>query len=102
MAVADASVSVIVGAANRIDLRAWQHGRIESMGKRRHVSDGGSGGQFILGSIQSGTDSRSLSCQVMLLNIYHLCIKAALTNIFYHPALHHLNKFIHYSKLCCV
>lgn len=41
MAAADASVSVIVRTANRIDLRVWQLGRIESMGKRRHVPDGG-------------------------------------------------------------
>lgn len=43
MAVGDASVSLIVGTANRIGFE-----RIERMRKRRHVSDGGSGGQFIL------------------------------------------------------
>lgn len=41
MAVTDASVSLIVRSANRIDLRVWQLGRTESMGKRRHVPDGG-------------------------------------------------------------
>ncbi|XP_067426999.1 serine/arginine repetitive matrix protein 5 [Thunnus thynnus] len=39
MAVIDASVSLIVRAANRIDLRVWLFGRLESMGKR-HVPVG--------------------------------------------------------------
>lgn len=47
MAVTDASVSLIVRAANRIDLRVWQLGRIESMGKR-HVPVGG-----LMGSLSS-------------------------------------------------
>lgn len=34
MAVMDACVSVIVRAANQIDLRVWQLRGIESMGKR--------------------------------------------------------------------
>lgn len=46
MAVMDASVSLIVRAANRIDLGVGQVGRIESM-EKRHVPVGGSGGQFI-------------------------------------------------------
>lgn len=37
----DAAVSLIVRAANRIDSSVWQAGRTESMGKRRHVPDGG-------------------------------------------------------------
>lgn len=48
MAVMDASVSLIVRRANRIDLRAWQLGRTDSMEKRRHVPDGG-----LVGSLSS-------------------------------------------------
>lgn len=50
MAAMDATVSVFVRSANRIDLRAWQLGRIESMGKRRHVLNGGLVGSLSLDS----------------------------------------------------
>lgn len=55
MAVMDASVSLFVRSANRIDLRAWQLGRIESMGKRRHVLNGGLVGSFIFGLLMTNS-----------------------------------------------
>lgn len=48
MAVMGASVSLIVRTANGVDLRVWQLRRIESMGKRRYVPDGG-----LMGSLSS-------------------------------------------------